>query len=146
MKPDSLSEYPVIVTLPLEWGDQDAFGHVNNTVYLRWAETSRIEYLDDIGLWTPVKPEGLGPILASITCDYRRPLEFPDTILVGARVTGIGNSSIQMEHRIWSDKLKTVAAEVRSTVVMVDYSTGKPVRVPEETRDAIDRLESRAVS
>ena len=88
MKPwhESLVGYPVVVTVPLLWGDQDAFGHVNNIVYLRWCETARVEYLVRIGLWPPLPPAGIGPILASISCDYKRPLTYPDTVDIGARV------------------------------------------------------------
>jgi acyl-CoA thioester hydrolase len=145
MKPDVLIDFPVIVSLPLQWGDQDSFGHVNNTVYLRWCETARIHYLKRIGLWADTVPNGLGPILASITCDYRRPLTFPDTIQIGARVTRIGNSSFRMEHRIWSERQKAVAADAHSTVVVLDYSRNKTVPVPAPVRQGIRDLEGRAV-
>ena len=42
---ESLEQFPVIISFPLHWGDQDPLGHVNNIMYLRWAETTRIEYL-----------------------------------------------------------------------------------------------------
>ena len=142
MKRDDLSEFHTIVTLPLQWGDQDAFGHVNNTVYVRWCETSRVEYLIRIGLWM-ILPNGLGPILASVSCDYRLPLTYPDTVHVGARVTRVGNSSFRMEHRIVSEALSAVAADAHSTVVVLDYKRNKPVRVPDAVRKAIEELEGR---
>ncbi len=142
MKRDDLSEFHTIVTLPLQWGDQDAFGHVNNTVYVRWCETSRVEYLIRIGLWM-ILPNGLGPILASVSCDYRLPLTYPDTVHVGARVTRVGNSSFRMEHRIVSEALNAVAADAHSTVVVLDYKRNKPVRVPDAVRKAIEQLEGR---
>jgi acyl-CoA thioester hydrolase len=142
MKHDGLSEFPVVVTLPVQWGDQDAFGHVNNTVYLRWCETARVEYLIRIGLWM-VAPDGTGPILASIACDYRRPLRHPCNVQVGARVTRIGNTSFRMEHRIVNDTLNEVAAEAHSTLVVLNYKRNKPVPVPDAVRQAIERLEAR---
>ncbi|MGP8244908.1 MAG: acyl-CoA thioesterase [Bryobacteraceae bacterium] len=142
MKPESLSDYPVLVTIPLLWGDQDAFGHVNNIVYLRWCETARVEYLARIGLWPPLPPAGVGPILASISCDYKRPLTFPDTVSIGARVTRIGNRSFQMQHRVVSRALDTVAAEVDSTIVVLDYARNQTVAVPESCRKAIEDLEN----
>src|ERR1039458_3916242 len=75
---ESLIDFPVVITVPLLWGDHDAFGHVNNLVYLRWCETARVEYLLLVGLWPSLPPAGLGPILANISCDYKRPLTFPD--------------------------------------------------------------------
>ena len=107
---ESLIDFPVVITVPLLWGDHDAFGHVNNLVYLRWCETARVEYFMRIGLWPALPPAGVGPILASISCDYKRPLTFPDTAYIGARVTRIGNRSFQMQHRVVSRALAAVAA------------------------------------
>ena len=142
----SLHEFAVVTAVPVLWGDHDEFGHVNNLAYLRWCETARVEYLMRIGLWPSLPPAGLGPILANITCDYKRTLTFPDTVWVGTRVTRIGNSSIQMQHRVVSQVLDTVAAEVESTLVVLDYSRNQPVSVPETCRQAIEDLEPELVA
>jgi acyl-CoA thioester hydrolase len=144
MKHSDLSEFHSVITIPLQWGDQDAFGHVNNTVYVRWCESSRVEYLTRVGLWM-ILPNGLGPILANISCDYRQPLTFPDTIHVGARVTRMGNSSFRMEHCIVSEALNAVAADAHSTVVVLDYKRNKSVRVPDAVRRAIQELDGRSL-
>jgi len=88
-------------------------------------------------------PQGLGPILASLTCHYRRPLNYPDTVLIGTRIAAIGKSSLRMEHAIVSRATGELAAESHSVIVTVDYSTGKPVRVPDDVRRAIANLECR---
>ncbi|MFN7998244.1 MAG: thioesterase family protein [Bryobacteraceae bacterium] len=136
-----LAEYSLITEITVLWGDEDSFNHVNNVAYLRWCETARIEYLRRIGLFTELPPQGLGPILASVTCHYRRPLKYPDIVAVGTRVTSIGNSSFRMEHRIVSRALAEIVAEADSAMVTVDYSTGKPQRVPDPVREAIAQLE-----
>jgi len=138
-----LADFPVITSIPLLWGDQDAFGHANNLVYMRWAETARVEYLLRVGQFPDLPPSGVAPILASMKCDYRRVLNYPDTVYVGTRITRIGNSSFQMEHRIVSQNLDQIAAEVDSTLVMLDYSRNKPVTVPAEVRNIIGALEGR---
>jgi acyl-CoA thioester hydrolase len=140
---ESLAGFPVVVTIPLLWGDQDAFGHINNVVYFRWCETARVEYMVRVGLWVPLPPRGLGPILASIKCDYKRPLNYPDTVEVGARIIRIGTSSMQMEHCIVSQELGVVAATADSTVVLLDYGSNKPVAVPTEMRRVIGELEGK---
>jgi acyl-CoA thioester hydrolase len=143
---ESAIGYPVVITVPLLWGDHDAFGHVNNLAYLRWCETARVEYLLRIGMWPSLPPQGVGPILAGISCNYKRPLTFPDTVYVGARVTRIGNRSFRMQHSIVSQALDAVAAEVDSTIVILDYGLNQTVPVPESCRKAIDDLESALVS
>lgn len=141
-----LEVFPVVVTLPVLWGDEDSFRHVNNTVYLRWAETARVEYLMRIGLWEQRPGEGIGPIVAALSCDYRYPLTYPDEVRVGAQVTAIGNTSFKMAHRIVSVRHGVVAAEVQSSLVVLDYARHKPVRVPDAVRQAIEEIEGKVLA
>ena len=138
-----LSEFPVVVTLPLQWGDQDAFGHVNNTVPIRWFESARVAYLEQSVMSQMMQAGGLGPILASVTCNYRRQLHYPDRVSIGARIAKIGRSSMIMEHVVYSEKLDAVAADGTSTVVVFDYETNRPTRIPDEIRKAFESLEGR---
>ena len=138
-----LTEFPVVTTIPLLWGDLDAFGHVNNLVYMRWAEAGRIEYLLRVGQLPELPPSGVAPILASVKCDYRRVMNYPDTVLIGTRISRIGNSSFQMDHRLVSRNLDDVAAEVTSTLVMLDYRVNQPVTVPAVARAIIGNLEGK---
>jgi acyl-CoA thioester hydrolase len=142
---ESLLDFPVVIAIPLLWGDHDAFGHVNNLAYLRWSETARVEYLVRIGFWPSLPPVGIGPILASISCDYKKVLNFPDTVWVGARVTRIGNRSFQMQHRVVSQSLDAVAAEVDSALVVLDYARNKAVPIPASCLKAIERLEAKSI-
>jgi acyl-CoA thioester hydrolase len=138
-----LAGFPVLTEITVLWADHDAFNHVNNVAYLRWCETARVEYFQRIGLYPQIPPQGLGPILASITCHYRRTLNYPDTVAIGTRITAIGNSSLRMAHAIVSRATGELAAESDSVIVTVDYSTGKPVRVPDDVRQAVANLEGR---
>ncbi len=142
--PPELAAHPVVVQLPIQWGDQDAFGHVNGVVYFRWFETARVEYLDRGELGQLMSRQGQGPILAAIKCDYRRQLKHPDTILVSATISQIGNTSLKMQHLIYSQSQQAVAATGESTVVLFDYTGQRPVRVPDHIRQQIERLEGRA--
>lgn len=141
----ALEGYRLIITLPVQWGDMDSFGHVNNTLYLRWAESARIEYFARARLWSPSEPLVTGPILAAISCNYRIPVEYPDTVSVGARVTRLGNSSFTMNHVIVSTGHDAVAAELESTLVFYDYRTARPARLPDEMRAAIAAIEGTAL-
>lgn len=144
MKPSHplLTGFPVIITFPLHWGDMDSFRHVNNIMYLRWCESARVEYLTRVGLWHNPEGHGIGPILARLSSDYRKPLTYPDKVFVGARVTKIGNTSLKMEHVVVSGGMDAVAAEVESTIVMLNYETGRTVPVPAAAREAIEKLQA----
>ena len=141
----ALIYFPVVVTIPLLWGDHDAFGHVNSLAYLRWCETARVEYLIRIGLWPSLPPTDIGPILASLSCNYKQTLTFPDTVDVGARVTRIGNRSFRMQHLVVSKELGTIAVEVDSTLVVLDYGRNETVPIPERCRKAMEDLEPEPV-
>ena len=131
----ALADYRTITTLPVQWGDQDAFGHVNNVIYFRWFESARIDLLDVFESAVTMSGSGLGPILASIKCDYRRQLHFPDTVSIGSRITRVGRSSADIGHAIVSHRQSQVIAEGSSVIVIYDYSAKRVTRVPEDLRE-----------
>ena len=132
----------ITLRLPVLWGHMDAMGHVNNTLYFRYFESARVEYMARIGLFARVDGgQDILPILASTKCDYKVPLTYPDEIVVEARTVRVGRTSFTHEYRIWSTAQKCVSAVGEGTVVCVDKRTGKPVAVPDEMRGAIEREE-----
>jgi acyl-CoA thioester hydrolase len=139
-----LPGYPVRIAVPVQWGDQDAFGHVNNTVPFRWFESARVAYNQGVGLLELFQAERIGTILAATACDFRRPINFPDTVHVGVRAVRIGRTSIAMEHAIVSERDHGVAALGTATIVVFDYKAGKPHPVPATIRQAIEALEGHA--
>jgi acyl-CoA thioester hydrolase len=143
--PPQLAEFPVVLRWPVQWGDEDSFGHVNNTVYIRWFESARIEYLQRTGLTGMHQRQRVGPILASVTCHFRRPAEFPDWVQIGARVTRFGRTSFTMAHCIVSEAQGAVVAEGDSVIVVFDYNAGRPHPIPDELRQAIERLEGKSL-
>src|SRR6184192_1459964 len=145
-QPADLADHPVVITWPVQWGDQDAFGHVNNVVYFRWMESARIAYFRQAGVESAAAQQGMGPILASVKCDFRRQLTYPDTLLISASITSFGRTSMKMVHRIYSTIQQAVAAEGDSTIVMFDYTGQRPVAVSDEIRARIDALEGRTAS
>ena len=138
---DLLAGYPVILDITVAWGEMDAFQHVNNIVYLRYAESARIAYLEQAGLSESMEGTGIGPILASINCRYLFPVTYPDTVRVGTRVTEIGADRFTVHFRIVSARHGRVAAQGDSVIVSYDYRTGSKVPLPEGMRAAILALE-----
>lgn len=141
-----LAGFHTITTLPVQWGDQDAFGHVNNVVYFRWLETARIDLLNACPSGVSMSGAGLGPILASIQCDYRRQIRFPDTISIGSRVTRIGRSSVDLGHLIVSHQQGVPVAEGRCVIVVFDYDHQRVTRIPEDLRLSFEQSMQRTQS
>jgi acyl-CoA thioester hydrolase len=145
-RPKELAAHPFQVPLQVQWGDQDAFGHVNNVVYFRWFESARIEYFRQAGLAHVTSNQGIGPILASIKCDFKRQLTYPDSLQVTASIASIGRTSLKMTHLLYSLAHSAIAAEGDSVIVMMDYTTQRPVLVPDDIRAKIDAIEGRKAS
>ena len=139
-----LDGFPVVVELPVVWGEMDAFAHVNNVVYFRYFETVRQIYFEKIGFLETANTIGVGPILASVRCDFRRPLTFPDKIFVGTKISEMSADRFLMRHRIVSEKLQKVAAEGDGLIVSYDYREGRKAPIPDEVRKKIEQLEGRS--
>ncbi len=129
-----LEGFPVVVEIQIQWGEMDAFQHVNNIYYFRYFEIARIMYFDMIRLPEYMKETGIGPILASTSCKYRLPITYPDTISVGAKVTEIAEDRVTMQYRIVSHRHGKVAAEGDGVVVIYNYREAKKTAMPEEIR------------
>ena len=118
---DLLALYPVTFSLRVAWGDMDAFQHVNNTVYFRYFESARIAYLEQLQLPDFMSGRGVGPILHSINCRFRRPVTYPDMVIVGVRVTHMGVDRFVMEHTLVSQQHRKIAAQGEALTVTYDY-------------------------
>ena len=132
-----LSEFPVNIEIDVQWGDMDAAQHVNNTVYLRWTESSRIDFFIKLGYGISPKDGEAGFILGFQDCKYIFPVTFPDTVIVGAKVVEVGKDRIFFQSQVFSKKYQRLAAISNQTIVTYDYSTLKKVDVPEELKKKI---------
>ena len=125
-------KWPVQTTIPIQWGEMDAFNHVNNVVYIRWCETARIELFRKIwgdrgiNMKEILEGNGVGPILANFNVNYKIPISYPDNVIIQTRVVQIGNTSLNLEHQVFTEKMgNSVVAEASSVVVMLNYKTGE---------------------
>jgi acyl-CoA thioester hydrolase len=129
-----LKQYPTIISKIVEWGDMDAAQHVNNTVYFRYFESARIEFFNQVGFMDFMGEVGVGPILAEVTCQYKAPLTFPDTIQITARILpdSFTEYGFVMQHVVYSEKLQRIAAEGTSRIVCYDYKNKQKALISSE--------------
>ena len=138
-----LAAYPVVVEIPVAWGEMDAFGHLNHTTYFRYMETARIHYFEKLDLPDFLGRNPVGPILGAISCRFRAPLTYPDRVTVGVKVTDIGEDRFIMAYAIFSHRLETLASEGESTIVCFDYGAKRRAAVPDHLRRRIADLEGK---
>lgn len=119
--------------IPIRWGDMDAMGHVNNTVYFRYMEQARIGWFDalvpEAQAW-----KSTGIVIANASCNFRRPFNYPGTAEVKVYTGKLGGSSVPTYYELLLLENQAVYADGEATVVFIDMKTQKPVRIPEEIR------------
>lgn len=131
------------VTIPIRWGDMDAMGHVNNTVYFRYMEQARIEWLTMMGCLPDDK--GNGPVIVNAYCTFKRALKYPGQVEVCTYIGAAGRSSIEtiQEMRSVGDGY-ALYAEGGAKVVWVDPRTEKSAPLPDAIRQKIQELKAAA--
>ncbi len=139
--PAPLRPFTVRVELPVQWGEMDAYGHVNNAMFFRYYESARIAYLDACGFLTAYDEHRVGAILHSTSCRFRRPLEYPDRCIVGARVTAIHDDRFEHEYLVYSTAQDAVAGTGTGIVVAFDYVRRRKTSLPAAVRRGIDDLD-----
>ena len=127
-KNKNLKDYPFHVTIETRWRDLDAFGHVNNAVFATYVETARGTLFKRWNL--PFNGTGQSLIVASITIDYLKQIKHPTKMIIGQRISRIGNSSFDIESSIFTkkDKLSPIAIS-KVVVVCFDFDNQKSVPV-----------------
>ncbi|RMD94766.1 MAG: acyl-CoA thioesterase [Calditrichaeota bacterium] len=143
MTPKELEHFPAVIRINVQWGEMDAYQHVNNTVYFRYFESARIAYLQKLNFSDPAQTGGIGPILGHTQCKFIRPLAFPDTVSVAARTIEIREDRFIMELKIYSHKLGKLAAVGTADMVAFDYQNFRKARLPQSIRESIEALEGR---
>jgi acyl-CoA thioester hydrolase len=139
-----LEGYPVVIEIPVAWGEMDSLRHVNNIVYFRYFESARMAYFNRIDIWGYMEETGVGPILASTGCKFRIPLSYPDTVSVGTRITDLDADRFLMKYVAVSRQHQRIAAEGEGVVVSYDYREKRKAPLPQEIRARIEALENNA--
>ena len=126
MSLQSITDYPQHYEFKTRWKDIDSFRHVNNAVFLTYIEDARIMYFKR---WN-ITEKKRSLIVASIKIDYLRQIEHPSNLIVGQKVSRIGNSSFDIESSIFTkkDKLSPIAIS-KVVVVCFDFDNQKSVPV-----------------
>lgn len=134
---ENLNDFPVVMEMPVRWGDMDARGHVNNTIYYRYFESTRIALFQYFDIYEEPTEVRVGPILSFQSCYYKAPLVYPDTVLVGAKIIGIEGSKIIIKHLLFSKNLNRIAAEGEAHIIWYNYEEKKKVIISDELKSKL---------
>ncbi len=118
------------LTLSLRWGDMDAMGHINNTLYFRYMEMCRLDWIFKLGVSTQL--DGEGPVIVNAFCNFLRQLTFPGDVQVSMYVANAGRSSVDTYHTIErTDEPGLVWAEGGARMVWTDYAARRSAPMPD---------------
>lgn len=120
------------ITLSLRWGDMDALGHANNTVYFRFFEEARMDWFTSLGLGG--NDEATGPVIISTSATFIKEIRHPATIEVKTYVGKAGNSSLDTYYTLTDKDNGDLYAEGQAKVVWVDRTLRSSTRLPDSLR------------
>ena len=121
------------------WMDNDAYGHVNNTVYYSWFDTAVNAYLVDAGVLDIAQGASIA-LVVETGCRYAQAIAFPETIEAGIRTARIGTSSVCYEVGLFRAGARVAAAEGFFVHVHVDRATRRPVPFTPAWRAALEAI------
>ena len=121
----NLSDFPFNYELQTRWKDMDAFGHVNNAVFLSYIEDARITFFKRWNLSDGKR----SIIMASAKIDYLRQIDHPSHLIVGERISRIGGKSFDIESAVFIKDVADAVATSMITCVCYDYEQNESVPV-----------------
>ena len=125
------------MVIPIRWGDMDVMGHVNNTVYFRYMEIARLEWMFKIG--APPSPDSDGPVIVNAFCNFVRQLEYPGDLLARHYVANPGRSSFDTFVTLQRvDTPDVIYAEGGGTTVWIDFKAQKSAPLPDWLRALVE--------
>ena len=131
---DEVLRYPVTV----QWGDQDAFGHLNNVLYLRYFESARIAYMGG-SRW--LDDEALKPIVATVKANYLRQVRFPATLQLFSSVVELRPKGLTLATLFLDDATGEPVAECAAVTLSFDFKKQRVVPMPEHVVEHIKEVE-----
>lgn len=134
---EEIAQFPIVIEIPVQWGDMDPANHVNNVTYLRWTESARIAFFDQFNVGTNFQ-NGIGPILAWHDCKYIFPLTYPDVAIITCGVQKIEAAQFFLECRIYSQKHERISAISSQRIVPYDYGQLSKADLPAPWKEGLE--------
>ncbi|MFF4159508.1 acyl-CoA thioesterase [Streptomyces sp. NPDC001678] len=125
-----------IYSCPLRWSDMDAYGHVNNAVFLRYLEEARIDLIHQLKAGAGKESFVDGSVVARHEIDYLRPLVHrPEPVTVETWVTKVGAASMTVSYEV--KDAEQVYVRASTVIVPFDFASGRPRRITAEEKELL---------
>ena len=124
--------------LPIRWGDMDAMGHVNNTVYFRYMEQARIEWFEQLGYNTGQNAQE-GPVIVNASCTFLVPLVYPGNVEVRMFIGHPGRSSLPTHYELRLQGDERLYATGDAKMVWINPASGRSIPLPDNMRSLAEK-------
>ncbi|MDX1598599.1 MAG: thioesterase family protein [Marinobacter sp.] len=133
------SEFPVFYPITTRWMDNDIYGHVNNVTYYSYFDTAINRYLIEEG-GLDIHSAPVVGFMVSSSCQFKKPVAYPEALEAGVRVAKIGNRSVTYEVGIFLENDAESAALGQLVHVFVDRETQSSTSIPLGIREALEQI------
>jgi acyl-CoA thioester hydrolase len=138
-QPTHRADYPHLTSIATRWGDNDAYGHVNNVVYYAFFDSAVNRHLIEHGVLEVTASDVVG-LVVETRCTFFASITFPDMVQVGLKVAQLGKSSVRYEIGVFRNDDERAAAVGRFVHVYVDRASQRPVPIPPRVRSVLETL------
>lgn len=146
LKPETeklIEDCASVIQIPVAWGDMNAALHVSNTVYFKYFESARVDFFERVNFLQRDSTKDIGIVIASISCKFRIPLVYPDTLSVGTKICSIQEDRFTMKHLLVSHNHQKLAAEGEAVIVTYDYKKQTKAPVPQFLIERINDIQNK---
>ena len=137
--PASRSEFKAWRRFTTRWADNDAYGHVNNTVYYQWFDSAVNAWLVEQGMLDIHSGDPIA-LVVETRCAYFAPLAFPQDVEAGLAIADLGRSSMRYRIGIFAAGADLAVAQGEFVHVAVDRASRKPVELPSMWRGRLEAI------
>ncbi|MBU7435792.1 acyl-CoA thioesterase [Paraburkholderia fungorum] len=125
--------------MPTRWGDNDAYGHVNNVVYYAFFDTAVNRHLIERGV-LDIASNAIVGLVIETKCTFFSSVAFPDTVHVGLKVIHLGNSSVRYEIALFRNESNEASAVGQFVHVYVERASNRSVPIPDAVRAVLESI------
>jgi acyl-CoA thioester hydrolase len=126
------------LTLRIDWSEIDLLGHINNVQILKYVQAARVNFWELIGLYDIGEKSDIGVMVASVSCQFKKPLLYPGQVQIKTYVTNIGTTSFRLVHYIYNDE-DELCAEAADAEVLFDFSKNEKVALNNHLKNELKR-------
>ena len=134
-------DFSHVLELPVRWGDADVYGHINNVSFVRYVESGRVSYVDDVMKLSLTANMEAAWVLADIQCSFLQQVEYPTLLEICTRVKKLGTKSITLETGLYRHGESEPVLTSVAVMVWFDFKAQKAAAMPVDQRETIKAYE-----